>query len=181
MPTLQQLRKAKYRTIADFAAAYGCSISTASRILQGRHQHTLTRSQVSRLASLLGVSFKECVEACNQSWVEFRGWTWEEREHSDPEYLEERWLRGDQIAEEMLAWFKRGGSTPFSFVSSLDGIEALRTLGLRYGATEQDIKAAFRAKVKALAASGYMVEGKKVDMDTLTQAKEKALASLRKK
>lgn len=53
-------------------------------------------------------------------------------------------------------------------------VDALKFLGLSEGATVDEIKSAFRAKVKA-AADGH--GGYKGDMDVLTQAKEKALAA----
>jgi len=70
--TLQDLRKSKYKTIKQFAMAYGCSASKASMILQGRHQMVLSKDDVVKLAALFEVPFESCVKACDASYAEFK-------------------------------------------------------------------------------------------------------------
>lgn len=71
MPTLQELRKAKYPTIKSFALQCGISPSKASTILQGRHANAISPNEVRHIANVLEVSFQEFVDAQSQSYAEW--------------------------------------------------------------------------------------------------------------
>lgn len=167
--TLQELRKRKFATIKDFAAAYGCSYSTACHLLNGKHHMTLTRQDVQRLADLFGASFDECIEAANNSFKQ----AYPDR---DPTMwmLEARWRWQEQIRDQPHEWASGKRDHPLRDLLSLDCFNAL---GLDSNATEQDIKIAFREKVKASADGKGGYAG---DMDKLTQAKEQALNYVRR-
>lgn len=171
MPTtLQDLRKAKFSTIKSFAIAYGISPGIASSILKGKHHMVLNKEQIQRLADIFEVSFAECVEAADKSF-------WEYHPEMRTAYwnLEARWARQERIYEDTRNWWKRGHNGPvFPYSPLFD--DTFEPLGLTPSATENEIKTAFRNKVKALSDGQGGYNG---DMDALVQAKEKALAYTR--
>lgn len=126
----------------------------------------LSRHDVQRLADIFGVSFNECVEAANNTFKQ----AFPDREPT-MWMLEARWRWQQQIRDQAYDWAR---GFPLNGLSSLDCFNAL---GLDSNATEQDIKIAFREKVKASADGKGGYAG---DMDKLTQAKEQALNYVRR-
>ncbi len=178
---LQDYRKRKFKTIKAFAEAYGCSASTAGHILQGRHHRTLRQSDVSLLAEVLDVSFDECVDACDNSAYEFikpfrqfEHWKEQDGLKAHWAYIEEL-LHNTQKAKDTGDWYQwqRQYQDPIDrLFGPLLAEECFRQLGLSASATPEQIKQAFRNKVKAMADGKGGYRG---DMDVLVQAKEKAL------
>jgi transcriptional regulator with XRE-family HTH domain len=167
--TLQDLRKAKFKTVKAFAEAYGVHPSTASALLRGKHNMVLTRQDVQRLADLFGVSFEECVKATDESfWLSYSG-----DKSSGYWRLENRWEREKHIEDDVRDWRARGGRDRLLF--GLERIGALQAFGLPATATREDVMCAFREKVKAMSDGKGGYTG---DMDKLVQAKEQALAAL---
>lgn len=169
MTTLQDLRKAKFSTIKAFASAWGYSTSKASYLLRGKYHWTLSKEEVQCLADVFEVSFDEVVEAANGTFEEGREF-FPVREWK----LKDRWEHQERIYEEVRRWKERGTGRIYTIAMPWE-YDALGSLGLSRGATEDEIKRAFREKVKAMSdgKGGYVG-----DMDDLVQAKEKALAYL---
>lgn len=167
--TLQELRKAKFKTIKAFAAACGFSASKASMILQGRHHHVLSVEDIQGYADLLGVSFDACVEAAEASYDE---WMMKEYHRHASKYwhLRTRWQREDELYDEVKNWKAKGGRDRI-FVA-IESIDAFLPFNLPATATKEDVMRAFREKVKVMADGQGGYRG---DMDALVQAKEKAL------
>jgi hypothetical protein len=196
-PTLQDLRKAKFKTIKDFSIAYGCSASKASMILQGRYQSTLSKDEVVQLAALFEVPFETCVAACNASYAEWK--VKNNQRKSSMDMLENLWKMEERIRKEAeqakqsgdwssyqdtngnhwrTSWSAQdgnSGSTRF-YEPNTSPQSCYAMLGVSQNATEAQIRKAFRDKVKA---SHDGKGGYTVDMDKLTQAKEQALAGLK--
>ena len=183
MPTLQDLRKAKYKTTAVFAIAYGCSIGVCNALLKGLHHNTLSRKDIEHLAEVLGVSFDACVAAENASYKEYIGTQrpyqslqeqWEQRDMWASAAFKgakfDDWSEWEALQQKEREEFQRRSSA-FSTPSSQ--LDSLALLGLSHNATHTQIKEAFRQKVKD-ASDGQ--GGYNVDMDKLVQAKEQALA-----
>lgn len=203
-PTLQSLRKAKYKTIKQFAMAYGCSQSKASMILQGRYQTTLTKDEVVQLAALFEVPFDTCIAACNASYAEWKEknnyppmresnvdslkkrWAWEEKLRKDTEEAAKsgdwtHWRFTFGYSSSGASWGTSGsshnhnsGSTHF-YKSTTPLQSCYQLLGISQNATEAQIKQAFRQKVKQMHDGNGGYTG---DMDELTKAKEQALKQL---
>jgi hypothetical protein len=197
---LQDYRKRKFRTIKAFAMAYGCSPSKAGMLLNGRYHLTLSKEEVVKIAALLGIPFETCVEACNESYAQhmgYKGDTWRHRKRRYKgrfhEELHARWqyvddlLKGAEQARKSGDWaswhktysdFDEGHKEQQSSNGSPQQqwkgspLNCFTLLDLPMTATPEQIKAAFRAKVKQSAdgKGGY-----KGDMDTLVNAKEVAL------
>lgn len=184
--TLQEYRQRKFKTIKAFAEAYGCGASKASGILRGLYHTTLSKDEVKHLAEVLGISFVECADACDNTFAElkhYKGDDWKKtaRTHKG---IWERWRWVDELLRDTDKAAKSGDWTeyrkkyapPFTderqYYSSCFAI-----LGIPPNATVEQIKAAFRSKVKASHEQGHFTG----DMDKLVQAKEKALASIGRK
>ena len=194
---LQAHRKAKFRTIKLFAEAYGCGATKASAILNGKYHLTLSKGEVKDLAYILGITFVECADACDETFAEYMGykgdawkqskrrykgilhkgiwarWQWEEdlqrdtrkaAESGDWEAYRRKYVGGD--------WYRGfAQERAYGQASSLPACFTL--LGLSSPtATPEQIKAAFRARVKAASDGRGGFHG---DMDKLVQAKEQAL------
>lgn len=187
---LQDYRKRKYRTIKAFAEAYGCGTQKASGILNGKYHATLSKNEVRHLASILGISFVECADACDSAFAElmhYKGDAWKRtaRTHKG---IWARWQWEEEIIRDTRKAAQSGDWTEYrrKYVSS-DGdtrsqgytsASAAREtcftlLGISSLATASQIKQAFRNKVKAMADGKGGYRG---DMDKLVQAKEQALA-----
>jgi transcriptional regulator with XRE-family HTH domain len=151
-PTLQDLRKRKYKTIKAFAEAYGCSPTKASGILRGLYHMALSKDDVKYLASVLGVSFLACAEACDNTFAALKNY------------------KGDD-------WKKTARTHKGIFFGPLLQQEVFARLGVSANASEAEIMKAFRDKVK-LASDGK--GGYQGDMDKLVQDKEQALKLVRK-
>ena len=183
MTTLQDLRRAKFKTIKAFAIAYGRSASTASALLNGSHHNTLSRKDIEHLAEVLGVSFDACVAAENASYKEYIGTQrpyqslqelWEQRDMWASAAFKgakfDDWSEWEALQQKEREEFQRRSS---AFPTPSSKLYSLALLGLPHNATREQIKEAFRQKVKE-ASDGQ--GGYSVDMDKLVQAKEQALA-----
>lgn len=174
MTTLQDLRKRQFATIKAFGEAYGVSAGVASSILNGKHQMALSRADVQRIAALLEVSVAECIQAADASHQahlslpgDVNAW-WR---------LENLWRDRERVEEEVNEWWARGGRGPLFTFEPLETLAVFKPLGLTANATEQDVKRAFRDRVKALADGKGGYQG---DMDALVQVKEAALRHVRR-
>lgn len=192
--TLQNLRKRRYKTIKAFAEAYGCGPSKASGILNGHYHMSLSKDEVKHIASLLGVSFVECADACDNTFAElkgFRGNDWKDPTPRTHKGIWERWRWEEEISKMAYAAARDGDWTEYRKKYGTDSQqqkEQPRTrtyttyetcftiLGIPPNATPDQIKNAFRAKVKAAHDGKGGFTG---DMDKLVQAKEEALKHAR--
>lgn len=193
MMTLQQLRGRKFGTIKAFAAAYGCGPQKASGILRGLYHMALSKDDVRYLASVLGVDFVTCADACDATFAESKGyrkdgWQRTPRTHKG---IWERWrweealLRDTKKAAESGEWTeyrrkyvhqREQQSKQQTQQRQSSALDCYSILGISSGATVAQIKEAFRAKVKA-ASDGK--GGYRGDMHKLVMAKEQALARCR--
>lgn len=174
MPTtLQDLRKAKYPTIKAFALAYGVSTSKASYLLRGKYQYTITKEEVQNLANIFEVSFDEAVDAVNNTYFESRQWP-----HDRYWKLKDRWERQEKAQKKYEEWKRqRETGRSWTIIFPWENASIFNTLGLTSSATETEIKQAFRDRVREMADGQGGYNG---DMDKLVQAKEKALAHVRR-
>jgi hypothetical protein len=203
---LQEYRKRKFRYIKDFAAASGYGSSKASGILRGLYHMTLSKDEVRHVASVLGISFVECADACDNTYAELKGykayrddwkktarthkgiwarWQWEDillrdtkkaAESGDwTEYRKKYWTDETFARGKGGSWSSSDGSTwshTSGHTTSTADQDCFSVLGVPSTATVTQIKAAFRAKVKAASDGKGGFHG---DMDKLVQAKEQAL------
>lgn len=198
-PTLQDLRKAKFKTIKLFSLAYGCSTSKASGILHGNYHKTLTKDEVIKLAALFEVPFETCIAACDASYAEWycgtpqhndllkNRWAWEEeiRQSAEQAAKTNDWsfFRFSRFSfnyqdETGKYWNTTGSSQNYdsgstgwhTTITPISSCYAL--LGVSQNATEAQIKQAFREKVRLAHKGNGDYAG---DMDKLTRAKEQAL------
>jgi hypothetical protein len=193
MATLQSLRGRKYPTIKAFAAAYGCSPTKASGILRGLYHMAMSKSMVKHLAEVLGVSFIECADACDNTFAELKGyrgdaWKRTPRTHKG---IWERWRWEEELARDTMNAARSGDWTEYrrKYTEQQDqqnkqrpterpsyALDCYSVLGISSSATATQIKQAFRAKVKAASDGNGGYRG---DMHKLVQAKEQALARCR--
>jgi hypothetical protein len=199
MTTLQEYRKRKFRSIKDFAVASGYSASKASGILRGLYHLALSKDEVKHIASVLGISFVECADACDNTFAElkhYKGDDWKKtaRTHKG---IWERWrweedlMRVGRKAAETGDWREFREKTRFDWQEEARGQQrsqgsttrssstastCFQILGVSSTASASQIMAAFRAKVKAASDGKGGFTG---DMDKLVQAKEQALDLLK--
>lgn len=193
LATLQDLRKRKFKTIKAFSQAcgYGYGPQKASAILRGLYHMTLSKDEIKYLASILGVNFVECADACDNTFAELKGykgddwkrtprtrkgiwvrWQWEEDLYRDTKKAAESgdWKEyrnkyaNPSTGEKQQSWQKQSTQT--------HPIDCFSILGISSNASAEQIKDAFRQKVKASSdgKGGYIG-----DMHKLVLAKEKAL------
>lgn len=189
MTTLQTYRQRRYRTIKAFAQAYGCGATKASGILRGLYHETLSKGEVQHLADLLGISFLECADACDDTYAElkrYKGDAWKKtaRTHKG---IWARWQWEEEMVRSGKQAAQSGDWTEFrrKYIPHQESKRQTQErpnyapqtcwaiLGIPTSATPGEIKTAFRNKVKA-ASDGH--GGFRGDMDKLVQAKEQALA-----
>lgn len=194
MATLQDLRKRRFRTIKLFAEAYGCGATKASEILRGHYHPGLSKDNVRHLASVLDVGFVECADACDNAFAELKGyrgdaWKRTPRTHKG---IWERWRWEEEMVRDTMHAAQTGDWTeyrrkymyqqeqqskqPPPRERQSSALDCYSILGISSGATAEQIKSAFRAKVKAAADGNGGYRG---DMHQLVQAKEQALARCR--
>lgn len=195
MPTLQNLRQRKFRYIKDFAQAYGCSPSKASGILKGLYHMVLSKDEVEYLASILGVSFAECADACDATYAEYKrykgdAWKRTTRTHKG---IWARWQWEEEVRRDTRKAYESGDwaeyRRKYTYTSSNDNTRSqgyttstayetcFTILGVASTASPMQIKTAFRNKVKMMADGKGSYNG---DMDKLVTAKEQALAHAEK-
>ena len=189
MTTLQDYRLRHYRTIKAFAEAYGCGATKASGILRGLYHETLSKGEVQHLALVLGIGFLECADACDATYAElnhYKGDAWKKsaRTHRG---IWARWQYEELLVRDGKKAAQSGDWRAFrqKYTPRQENRQQTQErpnytpatcwtiLGIPTSATPEEIKAAFRLKVKA-ASDGH--GGFRGDMDRLTQAKEQALA-----
>lgn len=193
MATLQELRKRKFPTIKAFSQAcgYGYGPQKSSGILRGLYHMTLSKNEVKYLASILGVSFVECADACDNTFAElkcYKGDAWKQtaRTHKG---IWERWRWEEALCSETRKAAASGDWTEYrrkytnqdqqqrqkKYTANQQTytIDCFSVLGIASSASCDQIKQAFRTKVKAASDGKGDYSG---DMHKLVQAKEKALA-----
>jgi plasmid maintenance system antidote protein VapI len=170
--TLQELRQQKFRTVKAFAEVWGCSPSTGSNILNGRHHLVFTREEILRLAILFGVSFDKCVQAADETFRVSHNTT---MASDDYWRLNNRWVREESIKNSYRQWSAKGGRDRILF--AIESLDIFTPFGLSSDATKEDVLRAFRDKVKSMADGKGGYTG---DMDALVKAKERALEFIQK-
>ena len=187
---LQNYRLRKYRTIKAFADAYGCGATKASGILSGKYHTTFSKAEVKHLASVLGIGFVECADACDETYAELnkyrKGDAWK-RTARTYKGIWARWaweegiLRDTRKAADMNDWTEYRKKYTSDYTSSREKpkyapprmpTDCFSLLGIAPTSNIAQIKTAFRNKVKAASdgRGGYVG-----DMHTLVLAKEEAL------
>ena len=87
MPTLQEVRKAKYKTVKDFADAIGITPYQATSMLRGRDREVYWHHQDAVLAAL-GITSEAFLEAASKTdEVEEKKW----RERHPPTKTDAQW------------------------------------------------------------------------------------------
>lgn len=189
MSTLQDYRTRHYRTIKVFAQAYGCGATKASGILRGIYHETLSKGEVQHLANVLSISFLECADACDNTYAElkhYKGDAWKKSIHTH-RGIWARWQWEELFIRDGKKAAQDGDWTEFrrKYIPHQESKRQTEErpnyapqscwaiLGIPTSATPDEIKTAFRLKVKA-ASDGH--GGYRGDMDKLVQAKEQALA-----
>jgi len=193
MPTLQDYRKRKYKTIKAFSEAYQCSPSKASGILRGLYHMTLSKDEVEHIARVLEISFIACADACDDTYAELKKYKGDAWKHTPRTHkgIWERWRYEEEIYRDALHAAKNGDWSEYrkkyefnynddarSQTTASTRETCFTVLGIPTHATPEQIKKAFRDKVRAFSdgKGGYVG-----DMDKLVTAKEQALASVQVK
>lgn len=169
MATLQDLRKRKFKTIKAFSEAcgYGYGPQKASGILRGLYHMTLSKDEVKYLASILGVSFVECADACDNTFAELKGYKGDDwkRTPRTRKGIWVRWQWEDDLYRDIRNARDTGDWTEYRKKYTNDGnnqrqqnnnqqtktstLDCFVLLGLSSTASVDQIKTAFRAKVKS--------------------------------
>lgn len=190
MATLQDLRKRKFKTIKAFSEAcgYGYGPQKASGILRGLYHMTLSKDDVKYIAKILGVSFVECADACDNTFAESKGYKGDDwkRTPRTRKGIWARWQWEDDLFRDTKKAAESGDWTEYRrkyteqrqqdwrqhTTQQTHTIDCFVILGISSTASSEQIKKAFRGKVKAMSdgKGGYIG-----DMDKLVQAKEKAI------